>query len=128
MRFMELLTGLNAFAIDFWRESNRIGADTGLQGANFVYSRVSKTRRSTVAPSFEQRREQPSGWIHSEFVVQNPDAAQAYNTLDSICTRRKHERDIDRPSKHVCGTITLRRKVNLQPNTDDGRRLRGLII
>ncbi|KAA6358454.1 MAG: hypothetical protein EZS28_046019, partial [Streblomastix strix] len=38
---------------------------------------------------------------------------------------RKHERDIDRPSRHVCCTTALRRKVNLLPDTDEGRRLRS---
>ncbi|KAA6359983.1 MAG: hypothetical protein EZS28_044489, partial [Streblomastix strix] len=42
-----------------------------------------------------QRREQPGGWIHSEFVVSNPDAVQADNTFDSTYTGREHERDID---------------------------------
>ncbi|KAA6394458.1 MAG: hypothetical protein EZS28_010011 [Streblomastix strix] len=95
MRFMELLNGRNACAIDFLGESNRTCADTGIQGANFASSRGNKTHKSTTEPSPEHRREQPSGQKHSELVILNPDAVQAYNTFDSTNTRREHESDID---------------------------------
>ncbi|KAA6355108.1 MAG: hypothetical protein EZS28_049367, partial [Streblomastix strix] len=103
-------------------------ADTGLQGAKFACTRGEKTRRGTTTPNLEQRREQPCGHIHSEFVISNPDAVQADNTFDSTCTGRQHERDNDQSSWHVCYTTTLRRKVNLLQNADKRGRLRGLTI
>ncbi|KAA6356312.1 MAG: hypothetical protein EZS28_048162, partial [Streblomastix strix] len=106
----------------------RTSADTGLQGANFAFTRGNKTRRSTTTPNIEQRREQPGRRVHSEFVISNPDAVQADNTFDLVRTGRGHEKDIYRPSRHVCCTTTLRRKVNLHPDTDEKRRLRVLII
>ncbi|KAA6404257.1 MAG: hypothetical protein EZS28_000215 [Streblomastix strix] len=43
LKFVKLHTGQNAFAIDFWSESNRTGASIRLQGANIVCIRRSKT-------------------------------------------------------------------------------------
>ncbi|KAA6384031.1 MAG: hypothetical protein EZS28_020440 [Streblomastix strix] len=85
----------------FMNEYNRTSADAGPQGANFACTIDKKTRRGTIAPSLEQRREQSSGRTHSEFAVSNPDAVQAVNTFDLTCTRREHERDIDQPRRHV---------------------------
>ncbi|KAA6391459.1 MAG: hypothetical protein EZS28_013010, partial [Streblomastix strix] len=45
--------------------------------------------------SIEQRREQPGRRVHLEFVISNPDAVQAYNTVDLTRTGREHERGID---------------------------------
>ncbi|KAA6365347.1 MAG: hypothetical protein EZS28_039124, partial [Streblomastix strix] len=59
------------------------------------WTRGNKTRRGTTAPSLEQRREQPGRRLHLEFVISNPDAVQAYNTVDLTRIRREHERDID---------------------------------
>ncbi|KAA6373680.1 MAG: hypothetical protein EZS28_030792 [Streblomastix strix] len=58
MRLMQLLTGRNTIAIDFWANSS---ADAGLQGANFACTGGEKTRRGIIAPNPEQHREQPFG-------------------------------------------------------------------
>ncbi|KAA6366387.1 MAG: hypothetical protein EZS28_038088 [Streblomastix strix] len=79
----------------FLSEFNRTGADTGLQSANFARTRGDKTRRSATAPNLEHGREQPRGRIHSEFVISNLDAVQAYYTINSTCSGREHEKDID---------------------------------
>ncbi|KAA6385469.1 MAG: hypothetical protein EZS28_019006 [Streblomastix strix] len=85
----------------FLGESNHTSAGTGLQGANFARTKSDKTRRVTTAPESDRRREQPVLSLYSEFVVSNPDAVQAYNTFDSACTGREHERDTDWPIKSI---------------------------
>ncbi|KAA6360264.1 MAG: hypothetical protein EZS28_044208, partial [Streblomastix strix] len=102
--------------------------NAGLQGANFARTRGDKTRRGTTAPNLEQRREQPGRRVHLEFVISNPDAVQAYNTFDSTRAGREYERDIDCPGRHAHCSTMLRRNVNLHLDTDERRRLRGLII
>ncbi|KAA6376109.1 MAG: hypothetical protein EZS28_028365 [Streblomastix strix] len=94
----------------------------------FAYTRGNKTRRSITAPNLKQCREQPSGLIHLKFVNLNPDAVQSYSTFEQTCAGREYDRDFDQPSRHVCSSSKLRRKVNQYPDADEEKRLRVLII
>ncbi|KAA6398692.1 MAG: hypothetical protein EZS28_005784 [Streblomastix strix] len=98
-----------------------------LQGANFASFRDNQIRRNTTAPNPQLHRELSSQVIFSEFLISNLDITHFINTIDSTCTEMEYDRDIQLPSKHVCCTTMLRRKVNLYPDSDERNRLRGLI-
>ncbi|KAA6373606.1 MAG: hypothetical protein EZS28_030866, partial [Streblomastix strix] len=59
MRFMELLTGRNAFAIDFWANPIAQAQIQDYKARTLHAPEVKTTRRGTIAPNIEQRREQP---------------------------------------------------------------------
>ncbi|KAA6357067.1 MAG: hypothetical protein EZS28_047406 [Streblomastix strix] len=95
MRFMELLTGRNAFAIDFWANPIAQAQIRDYKARTLHAPEV--TRHAEVPPHqiLNNAANCRVDGLHLEFVISNPDAVQADNIFYLACTRREHERDVD---------------------------------